>query len=359
MSTLPIRLASIAVELPTRVMTNAHFTERFPAQVQRITDSALGRLWRPAEGGEAHVFDEVMAPFLRDPFRGCVQRHWLAEGEKSVDLEERAALAALAAAGIGVGDVDAVIDAAFFPDQVYVGNAPFLARRLGFHGPAFNIESACSGVVVSIITAAGLVASGAMKRVLVVTSCNYSRVNREDDTISWGNGDGAAAIVVERAVGKGAGLLGFSIRSTQNTCGMVTAEMEIENGVAVMRMRTAREASNSLRDASEQMIAACAVDALNKAGLTIADVDVVTANCPTAWYQNLLSRSLGIDVDKVINVHPRTANIGPALFPVAFDEAVRTGRVKPGGVVLAYAIGSVSNAAAFVLRVDETPRRPG
>ena len=59
----------------------------------------------------------------------------------------------------------------------------------------------------------------------------------------------------------------------------------------------------------------------------------------------------------MINIHPRTANIGPALFPVAFDEAVRTGRVKPGGVVLVYAIGSVSNAAAFVLRVDETPRR--
>ena len=357
MNSLPIRLASVAVKLPERVITNGHFADRFPAQVKRITDSALGRLWRPAEDGKIHIFDEVMAPFLQDPFRGCVERRWLTAGQQVVELEEAAARAALDAAGLGIGDIDGIIDAAFFPDQIYVGNAPFLAQRLGFHGPAFNIESACSGGVVGIITAAGLVASGAMQRILVVTSCNYSRVNREDDTISWGNGDGAAAFVIERATTAGAGVLGFSIRSTQNTCGMVTADMELENGVAVMRMRTAREASNSLRDASEQMIAACALDALAKAGLTIADVDVVTANCPTAWYQNLLSRSLGIDVDKVINIHPRTANIGPALFPVAFDEAVRTGRVKPGGVVLVYAIGSVSNAAAFVLRVDETPRR--
>ena len=357
MTQLPIRLASIAVKLPQRVVNNAHFAEQFPTQVERITSSALGRLWRPADEGTPRVFDEVMAPFLSDPFRGCVQRHWLADDQQVVELEEAAARAALDAAGIGIDDVDAIIDTAFFPDQIDVGNAPFLARRLGFNGPAFNIESACSGMIVGVITAAGLVASGAMRRVLVVTSCNYSRINRHDDPIRWGNGDGAAAIVVERASAPAAGILGLSIRSTQSTCGMITTTVEQEDGVGVLRMKTAREASNGLRDASEQMIAECALEALRQAGLTIADVDVVTANCPTAWYQNLLSRSLGIDVDKVINIHPRTANIGPALFPVAFDEAVKMGRVKPGGIVLAYAIGSVSNAAAFVLRVDDTPKR--
>ncbi len=352
MKPLAVRIRSLAVSVPERVIDNGHFRRKFPDQVSRVEESVLTKLWRPSPDGERHLFDVAMTPHLKDPFRGVVERRWLADGQRTVELEEDAARRALAAAGLCLGDVDAIFDAAFFPDQVDVGNAPFLAQRLGFSGPCVNLESACSGGLVGLINAAGLIAAGMYQRVLVVTSCNYSRLNREADTLGWGNGDAAAAVVVEAAAGNGVGVLGASIQSTHQTCGAVTSTMEVEDGVATIRMKTTKAASTALRDASEQMLDRCTSAALQQAGLSLGDVDVVAANCPTAWYADFIAAQLGVPRAKVVNIHPKLANVGPVLFVAALDDAVASGQVPAGALVLLYTVGSVSNAAACVLRQD-------
>lgn len=349
MTLLPVRIASIAVRLPDRVINNDWFGTHYPTQLARISEGALARLWKPGADGP-HLFDEAMVPYIQDPFRGAVLRHWLADGESTVSLEEDAARRALAAAG---GDVDVIVDSAFFPDQVDVGNAAFLAQRLAFAGPAINLESACSGGLMGLLTAASFIASGLYRRALVVVSCNYSRLCRPDDSLGWGNGDGAAALVVERA--DSGGLLAADARSTHKTCGAIVSTMVVEDGQPVIRMRAERHASAALRDNSEQMVACC-TKALADAQLSVADVDVVAANCPTAWYANFLANSLGLPRERVMNVHPQTANVGPVLWMAALERAVREGRLPAGKTALLHSIGSVSTAAACVLRQDQDIR---
>ncbi|HZP49414.1 MAG TPA: 3-oxoacyl-[acyl-carrier-protein] synthase III C-terminal domain-containing protein [Vicinamibacterales bacterium] len=343
--TLHAGIASLAVQLPSRVVTNDELRAKYPAVVANIEQHVLGRLWNPDADSASARFDAASAAYLADPFRGCVERRWLAADEKAIDIEEPAARAAIERAGLAPTDIDALICCSFFPDQVDVGNAAFLARRLGVRCPAWNVESACSGSLVALQTACALVHGGVYARVLVVTSCTYSRLSPEDDTLAWGNGDGAAAFVVCREAAP-AGLLACHAESTHVTCGAIWAAFEGSS----MRMHTGPEAGRLLRDTAEPFLRGCVDGALHKAGMSIADVDAFVCNTPTAWYTAFCADVLGIAADKCVNAHPDVANIGPVLMPANLDLARRRGLLAPGSVVLLYAIGSVSNATATVMR---------
>lgn len=338
-------IRSVAVELPSRVVTNDELRSRYPDVVANIEQHVLGRLWNPEPDSASARFDAAAAGYMSDPFRGCVKRRWLHPDEKAIDLEEPAARCALERARLTPMDVDALICCSFFADQFDVGNAAFLARRLDLRCPAWNVESACSGSLIALQTACALVHGGVYGRVLVVTSCTYSRISPEDDTLAWGNGDAAAAFVVEREE-MPAGLLASHSESTHVTCGAIWAAFD---GTA-MRMHTGPEAGRLLRDTAEPFLRRCVDGALGKAQLSVDDVDAFVCNTPTAWYTAFCADALGIPAAKCVNAHPEIANVGPVLMPANLQLAARRGLLRPGSVVLLYAIGSVSNATATVVR---------
>ena len=109
-----------------------HWQRNHPEMVARLEALALNQTWT-AEGGNAATakFDAAMAPFLTDPFRGCRSRRWFGAREDVTELEAQTARDALAAAGLSANDVDVLIVGPFPPPQIDVGNAAFLARRLG------------------------------------------------------------------------------------------------------------------------------------------------------------------------------------------------------------------------------------
>jgi 3-oxoacyl-[acyl-carrier-protein] synthase III len=335
---------SLAIALPERVVTNAFFREHYAEVVRTAEERVLGKLWRPSPDSKSARFDAAMAPYLNDPFRGVVERRWLAEGESALDLETRAAKKALALAGIDERGVDAIICSSFFPDQLDVGNASFLAQKLGVTCPAWNLESACSSSLVALQTASALVHAGAHRRVLCVTSCCYSRISPPEDTLSWGNGDGAAAFVVERTASERCGLLGFHSMSTNVTCGAITSTWQGDRLV----MHTTEAAGRLLRETAEPFLRTCVDGALAKAGARIDDVDLLVCNTPTAWYTAFCADVLGVAPEKTVNVHARVANVGPVLLPANLAHAVD--RIDEDALVLLYAVGSVSNASAAVVR---------
>jgi 3-oxoacyl-[acyl-carrier-protein] synthase-3 len=343
-------MVSLAVQFPSRVIGNDYWRGKYPELVRTAEERVLGKLWRAEGNGLSARFDAAMARYVSDPFRGCVERRWLAPGQNAIDLEVPAASQALAAAGLAPGDVDLLICCSFFPDQCDVGNAAFLARRLGLGCAAWNLESACSSSLVALETATSLVASGAHRNVLVVTSCSYSRVSPEDDTLAWGNGDGAAAFVVA-PVPAPAGLLAFHSINTSVTCGAIYATLaDAEDGGHRIEMHTTPEAGRMLRETAEPFLTACVGRALEKAQLAAADIDLFVFNTPTAWYTNFCADVLGVSDTRSVNVHPLYANVGPVLMPANLFQAAAEGRVKPGATVLLYAVGSISNATAAVLR---------
>jgi 3-oxoacyl-[acyl-carrier-protein] synthase-3 len=206
--------------------------------------------------------------------------------------------------------------------------------------------------VVGLATAASLVDSGQYQRILFVVSCSYSTACPDSEGISLANGDGAAAFIVEKQP-EGRGVLAQETISTWNTCGAIGVQVELdERGQPCFRMRADKSANALLRETSEHMVKACVGAALTKAALAIDDVSFFIFNTPTAWYASFCARALGVSADKTINTHALYANTGPVLMPTNLLHACHQGRIKPGDVVVMYAIGSVSNAAAAVVRWD-------
>ena len=363
-------LLSLAISVPERILTNEHWRENHPDLVahaeerlwmwkepERFSDGTCSEgacsdgacsdgTW--SEGSEA--FNREMAPYLKDPFRGAYERRVLDEGGTSLELEKQAALRALDAAGIPGHEIDLLICTSFLPDHQGVGGATYLAGELGLTGSAWNVESACSSSLIALQTASSLIATGQHRRVLIVTSCTYSRVTTEDDPIAWGVGDAATAMVVGPTE-EGFGLLGSHSVHSGDTCGAVAYHLEVDDeGEPWYRLRTGKVAAKVLRETSERYLQECTGRALDKAGLGLADVDHFVFNTPLAWYASFCARSLGIDQSRTLSVYPFYANVGPALLGLNLFHAAHWKRFAPGDTVLMYSVGSVSSCSAAVVR---------
>jgi 3-oxoacyl-[acyl-carrier-protein] synthase-3 len=342
-------LRSLAIGLPSLVRTNEFFRREHPATVAAIEEKALGKVWSVRSEGELGIFEQAMKRYLDDPFRGTVERPVLAEGESPMTMSVPAAKSALAAANLT--EIDLLISCTFPSAQTGIGEAAFLARALDPRGAAWNVESACSSALVAFDVAASMIESGRHRRVLVVTSCIYSRVTDPWDTLSWTSGDAAAAFVVENGA-PGFGLLGSHNVHTAETCDAIGYElvMDERSRAPVMRMRTRAAARDSLRDVSERTVAECCHAAAQKAGVSLDQIALFVPNTPTAWFAEFFARALGVSPERVVDTHPRFANVGPALWPTALHTAARAGRVKRGDLVLLYSVGSVASSSAAVVR---------
>ena len=353
-------MRSLAVAFPDEVRTNDYWRVLHPALVAGSAQKSQEiKVWSQEQAGREApgLFDAEMAPYLGDPFRGTVERRILAPGEGAIDLELRAARDAIEAAGLRPEDIGALICTSFLADQIGVGNATFLAGRLGLQGAAWNLETACTGALVAYQNACALVHTEQFRHVLVVVSCTYSRVNDFDDTLSFTVGDGAGAFVVSPQGGD-AGLVAQQTEHTAGTCGALFYEVLWRDGAPLIRMRAQKHAGRVIRDASERYVRSLCAGAVERAGLRLSDIDFFVFNTPTAWYASFCAKALGIDPARTIDTYPRYANMGAALLTANLYHALAEGRIQPGQLVLLYSVGSVSSASCAIVRMGEVSLGP-
>ncbi len=349
-----VGIKALALAFPRQVRTNDYFREKCADVLAAAEQKSLNKVWSP-QAGDAPApvdhFNDTMRPYLGDPFRGTVERRVVAPGESGLQLETRAVKEALALAGMTPGDVDLLVVSSFVPEDPGLGNAPFIARDLGMGGAqAFNIESACSGSLVSLQTAIAMVQSGQYRNAVVAISCTYSRHTDERDSLGWTCGDGAAAYVVG-PVEEGYGWLGGKLRHTGETCeALYYTIADEEPPERKVQLRSAPTAGKALKVSSEFSLRTCVHGALNSAGVKLSEIDFFVFNTPLAWYTEFCSRTLGIPIEKTINTYRWYANTGPALMPTNLFHAAKSGKLKKGDKVLLYTIGSISSAGAAVVR---------
>ncbi|MFM2367485.1 MAG: hypothetical protein RIR95_2093, partial [Pseudomonadota bacterium] len=130
---------------------------------------------------------------------GIERRHYAAEGQTTSDLGARAALAALADAGLVADDIDAIIVATSTADLTFPSAATMIQARLSMtKGFAFDVQAVCAGFVFALTNANALIVSGQVRRVLVIGAETFSRLMDWSDRATCVLfGDGAGAIVLE------------------------------------------------------------------------------------------------------------------------------------------------------------------
>ncbi|MBS1216280.1 MAG: ketoacyl-ACP synthase, partial [Proteobacteria bacterium] len=129
---------------------------------------------------------------------GIRQRHIAEPAQTSSDLALPASRAALAAAGVGVGEIDLIVVATSTPDFVFPSAACLLQAKLGAKNcPAFDVQAVCTGFIYALATADNFIRAGQAKTALVVGTEVFSRI------LDWNDrgtcvlfGDGAGAVVL-------------------------------------------------------------------------------------------------------------------------------------------------------------------
>ncbi len=270
---------------------------------------------------------------------GIGQRHLAQPHETCAFMATRAAERALAASGLRAGEIDAILLGTATPDEAFPATALRVQAALGAGGFGFDLSAACSGFIYALGTAEAMIAAGRIRTALVIGSEVYSRImNWQDRGTCVLFGDGAGAVVL-RAGEAGAGMPG--ILSVHLHADGRLGDILYVDGAVGRRDRPAHLVMNGrevFRHAVTRL-AETVEEALAANGLAKADIDWLVPHQANKRIIAAIGKRLGLPAERVITTVERHANTSAASVPLALDEGVRDGRIRPGELVLMEALG--------------------
>ena len=283
---------------------------------------------------------------------GIERRHFAADGETTSDLASRAAQAALADAGLVAADIDALVVATSTPDLTFPSAATMVQAKLGMQaGFAFDVQAVCAGFVYALTNANALIVSGAARRVMVIGAETFSRI------LDWNDrstcvlfGDGAGALILEAGTGEGTsddrGVLSVDLHSD----GRYRDLLYVDGGVSTNSIGHLRMEGKEVFRHAVGKLAATAEAAMEKAGLTEADIDWIVPHQANIRIIQGTAKKLGLPMEKVIVTVQDHGNTSAASIPLALSVGVERGQIKKGDLIVTEAIGGGLAWGAVVLR---------
>jgi len=242
-------------------------------------------------------------------------------------------------AGLSPVDIDVVLLATGTPDALVPATSATVQAALGVPGGAFDVNAACSGFVYGLVAAAGLLAIGS-GRVLLIGADALSRITDWDDrTMAVLVGDGAGALVLEPVEGPG-DLLSWNLGADGSLRHLLTCD---HGGYLYMDGKEVfRKAVRVVVESAEK--------ALADAGMTAADVDLLVPHQANLRIIQAACHRLGIEEGRAAVVIDRYGNTSSASIPLALDDAITRGRVHTGDRLLLTGFGGGMTWASAVLR---------
>ena len=284
---------------------------------------------------------------------GIERRHFAAEGETTSDMGAAAGRAAIADAGLTAGDIDAVIVATSTADLTFPSAATMVQAKLGISkGFAFDVQAVCAGFVFAMTNANALILSGQAKRVLVIGAETFSRIlDFTDRATCVLFGDGAGAVLLEAGEGKGTAEDRGILATDLNSDGSFKDLLYVDGGVSTtgtaghLRM----QGNQVFRHAVEKL-AATAHAALDKAGLTSADVDWIVPHQANLRIISATAQRMQVPMERVVVTVQDHGNTSAASIPLALSVGKARGQIKDGDLIVTEAIGGGLSWGSVVLR---------
>lgn len=315
---------------------------------------------------------------------GVVERRYGDPGEGSAELGQKAAEAALGAAGRAPADIDAIIFATMTPNYYFPGNGPVVQARMGFPEttPTFDIRQQCSGFLYGLELADTLIQSRKYRRLLLigadahtpllpwmkgwdttigledreVTPEEYAfNTNIRDRAVLFG--DGAGAMVIEASENGGRGFVasrlftdGSNIEALYMRGGSHRRPWvmpdQVESGDLIPDMSGRDVFKQAVSRMPEAVRAVC-----EAAGVTVDAIDVLIIHQANLRIVEAVAKQLAFPPEKVPHNIERYGNTTAGTLPILFHECVNDGTIKPGMLVCFTALGSGLHWGAALYRV--------
>ena len=279
---------------------------------------------------------------------GIEKRHLVSDGETCCDLAEAAARRALEAAGIQASDLDLILVATTTPDQFFPSTACLLQQRLGVRGcAAFDLQAVCAGFVYALDVADKFIRTGAAKHALVVGSETFSRIlDWTDRTTCVLFGDGAGAVVL--GASDEPGILSTHLHAD----GSYKDLLQVPGGIGNGRQQDAfvEMKGNEVFRIAVNTLGRIVEETLEANGLSQSDIDWLVPHQANIRIIQATARKLDLPMERVIVTVGEHGNTSSASIPLAFDQAVRDGRIQRGQTVLMEAFGGGFTWGSALLR---------
>lgn len=273
---------------------------------------------------------------------GIKRRHLAADGETTSDLALVAANNALEMAGIGAEDIDLIVVGTATPDKVFPATACIIQRRLGIGGcAAFDVQAACSGFVYGLDVADRYVRTGAAQNALVIGAETLSRItNWEDRATAVLFGDGAGAVVLQAC--DEPGIISTHIHADGQYEDLLQVQQGISKGYDTVRAEQAfiEMNGNAVFRRAVATLDSIARETLDKNNIDKHDLDWFVPHQANLRIISAAAKKLDMPMERVIVTVDEHANTSAASIPLAFDAAVRDGRIQRGELILFEAFGA-------------------
>ncbi len=321
-------IKSLATYVPPRVLTNA--------DLEKLVDTS----------------DEWILQRT-----GIRERHIVDPGVGTSDLAKEAAVEAIRRAGLTPNDIDLIIVGTVTPDTLFPSTACLLQHKIGASRAwGFDVSAACSAFAYSLTVGSQLIAAGSARYALIVgADVMSSIIDYTDRTTCVLFGDGAGAVVLGRSEDNRNGLIDFAHEidgsggaalcmpagGSLRPATVETVEKRLhfvkQDGPSVFKFAVRRTG-----DLCERL--------LTRNGVTADQIDLFVSHQANRRIIEAVAERVGIDPAKVIINIERFGNTTAGTIPLALNDAVDSGRLKKGDLVLIASVGAGFTVGAVLLR---------
>ncbi len=286
---------------------------------------------------------------------GIKERRIAARNEHTSDLAAKAALVAMERAKVAPEEIDLIVLATITPDMPFPSTACAVQRKIGAsRAAAFDIEAACSGFIFALEIGRHFIMAHTVETVLVIGAEKLSSIiNWKDRNTCVLFGDGAGAAIL-RHHPNCRGLLATCLGSDGNKADLIcmpgggsqspASPHTLSAGMHCLQMNgkeTFKSAVNAMHLAAKE--------ALRRCGADIAHIKCVIPHQANRRIIDAVAARLGATPEQVFTTLEKYGNTSAASVAIALDEAVQSGRVQKGDLILLIAFGAGLTWAAAVI----------
>jgi 3-oxoacyl-[acyl-carrier-protein] synthase III len=324
----PTRIASLATYVPPRVLTNA--------DLEKLVDTS----------------DEWILKRT-----GIRERHIVDPGVATSDLGAEASLKAIENAGLTPDDIGFVVVGTVTPDMMFPSTACLIQHKIGArHAWGFDLSAACSAFNFALTTASQMVGSGAHDHALVVgADVMSSIIDYQDRATCVLFGDGAGAGVVSAARPGDGAILDFEHEIDGGggpaLCMPAGGSLHPPSHETIdQRMHYVKQDGQAVFKFAIRKTEEISRRLLERNGLGPADLDLFVSHQANRRIIQAATERLGVSPERVVINIERFGNTTAATIPLALNDAICSGRLKNGDLVLLASVGAGFTVGAVLLR---------